>query len=119
MNVTIRNLFADLPAPLPDERFDALLDGDSFRMERIVSTGQATPAGQWYDQEREEWVLVLRGAARLLVEGGGEAVPLGPGDYVRIPAHCRHRVQWTTPDEPTVWLALHFKDAKTTGSAKD
>lgn len=108
MNIHVQNLFADLPAALPDERFDELLRGQEFRLERILSTGQATPAGQWYDQEQAEWVLVVRGSAQLLFAGESAAVELGPGDAVLIPPHCRHRVQWTDPGQPTVWLAIHF-----------
>jgi len=108
MKIPVENILANLPTKLPDERFDELLRGDGFRLERILSTGQATPAGQWYDQDQPEWVLVLRGSAQLQFEGEAEAVELGPGDYVLIPAHCRHRVQWTDPRYPTVWLALHF-----------
>ncbi len=107
MKMPVENIFADLPATLPDERFDQLLGGNDFRLERIVSTGQSTPAGQWYDQDHAEWVLVLRGSAQLQLEGEEAAVALGPGDYVLIPAHCRHRVEWTDACEPTVWLALH------------
>ena len=109
MKMPVENILADLPTKLPDERFDELLCGGGFRLERIVSTGQATPAGQWYDQDHAEWVLVLRGSAELQFEGEAEAVQLGPGDYVLIPAHCRHRVQWTDPCDPTVWLAVHFR----------
>ena len=108
MNIPVENIFSNLPVKLPNERFDELLRGDGFRLERILSTGQATPAGQWYDQDQAEWVLVLRGSAQLQFEGEAEAVELGPGDHVLIPAHCRHRVQWTDPRYPTVWLAVHF-----------
>jgi len=111
MNINLQNLLANLPATLADERFDELLRGRDFRLERILSTGHATPGGQWYDQEQAEWVLVLCGSAQLLFEGEPAAVELGPGDHVLIPPHCRHRVQWTVPDEPTVWLAVHFTPA--------
>ena len=109
MNVSLENIFANVPHHLPDERFEELARGGVFRLERIISTGHFTPTGQWYDQDHEEWVLVLRGSARLRFDGEPETVALGPGDYVRIPAHCRHRVEWTDPAEPTVWLALHFE----------
>jgi cupin 2 domain-containing protein len=101
------NLYADLPTTLPEERFDDLLAGGRFRLVRIVSGGQATPPGAWYDQTEDEWVVLLKGAAGLLVEG--EAAPrcLAPGDWLLLPAHCRHRVEWTVADQPTVWLALH------------
>jgi cupin 2 domain-containing protein len=101
------NLFAGLPAASPDEQVDTLLAGGGLRLERIVSTGQATPAGQWYDQPADEWVVLLSGQALLLVEGEPAPRLLGPGDWLLLPAHCRHRVEWTQADPPTVWLALH------------
>lgn len=78
-----------------------------IRVERIVSWGHVTPPGSFYDQAWDEWVLVLTGAARLVIEGEPERV-LERGDCVFLPAHCRHRVTWTSPGEPTVWLALHI-----------
>ena len=84
-----------------------LLETPRVRIERIVSTGQASPPGFWYDQDRAEWVLVVSGAAGLLFEGEAEPLSLGPGDWVHIPAHRRHRVLWTDPANPTVWLAVH------------
>src|SRR5689334_15669449 len=101
------NLFAGLPPRLPEEVIETLLQADGLRIERIVSQGQASPPGFWYDQDQHEWVLVLRGAARLQIENGA-AVELRPGDYLHLPAHMRHRVEWTSPDEPTIWLAVHF-----------
>jgi cupin 2 domain-containing protein len=77
-------------------------------LERIVSTGQATPEGRWYDQERNEWVAVLSGSAGLLFEGEAGIRVLRPGDHVLIPAHRRHRVAWTDPQQQTVWLAIHY-----------
>lgn len=100
------NLFAGLPRHLPDELFTTLLEAANVRIERIVSHGHASPAGFWYDQDRHEWVVVLTGAARLRLEN--ETVELRPGDCVNLPAHARHRVEWTTPDEPTVWLAVFY-----------
>jgi len=108
MAPSVQNMYADVPGTLPEERFDELIRGGPFRLERIISTGHVTPAGQWYDQEHDEWVVVLRGAARLRFEHEAELVSLRPGDSVLIPAHRRHRVEWTDPREPTVWLALHF-----------
>ncbi|MFT4078641.1 cupin domain-containing protein [Rhodomicrobium sp.] len=105
------NIFADLPViGSADEDIAALLDVPGLRVERIVSTGQASPPDFWYDQPSAEWVLLLSGAARLRFEGEEEARTLKPGDYVFIPARRRHRVDWTPPDAPTVWLALHFDD---------
>ncbi|MEX0718569.1 MAG: cupin domain-containing protein [Planctomycetaceae bacterium] len=104
------NLFADLPADLPDELVETLLDAGHFRIERIVSHGHASPADFWYDQPRHEWVVVLRGAARLRFEDENESLEMRPGDFIDIPAHRRHWVEWTTPDEPTIWLAIHYDD---------
>jgi cupin 2 domain-containing protein len=102
------NLFASLPENLPEELIENLVENDEFRLERIVSTGHVTPAGEWYDQDSDEWVVLLTGAARLLFEAPNEVVTLKPGDHLKIPAHRKHRVEWTDPDKPTVWLALHF-----------
>lgn len=105
------NLFADIPDRLPDELLETLLADGTFRIERIVSHGHTSPAGFWYDQDQAEWVIVLQGSARLEFEGD-EPLPMGPGDFVHIPAHKRHRVAWTTPDEPTIWLAVHYEEQK-------
>jgi cupin 2 domain-containing protein len=102
------NLFVDITSRLSDELVETLLAGAAFRVERIVSHGHASPAGFWYDQDRPEWVVVLRGRARLRLEGE-EPLPLGPGDFLNIPARRRHRVEWTAPDEPTVWMAIHYE----------
>jgi len=101
------NLFAGVPARLDAERFDTLVEAKGMRLERIVSTGQTTPPGEWFDQDRDEWVVLLAGAAELLFEGESGPRLLAPGDWLRIPAHARHRVNRTDPDQPTVWLALH------------
>ena len=102
------NLFADLPSSSPEELFATLLERPGLRVERIVSYGRASPEGFWYDQPTGEWVVVLKGAAKLRFEDG--VVELKPGDWIDIPAHVRHRVEWTTPNEPTVWLAIHYGD---------
>ena len=105
------NLFTDLPSNLPDELFTTLLEANNLRIERIVSHGHASPEGFWYDQDQHEWVVVLQGAARLSIEG--ESKELKPGDFISIPAHQKHRVEWTTPDEPTVWLAVVYGEVRT------
>ncbi len=105
---TPRNLFADLALPLPDELCQVLVTAADVRIERIVSHGHASPASFWYDQSQHEWVAVLQGAARLRFEGEEPPVEMRPGDFVNIPAHRRHRVEWTTPDEPTIWLAMFY-----------
>lgn len=107
----IHNILADLPPAIPDEDIETLVDASSVRIERIVSCGQSTPAGQWFDQARDEWVLVLSGSAELLFEGSAAARRMTAGDAVLIPAGCRHRVSWTDPALKTVWLAVHFTPA--------
>jgi len=102
------NLLADVPADLVNELTTVLAGNRNVRIERIVSTGQVSPAGFWYDQHEHEWVLVLQGAARLSIEGAGEPLELTAGDHALIPARTRHRVEWTVPREPTVWLAVFF-----------
>jgi len=101
------NLFQNIPVQLDDESFEVLLRGRSFRAERIVSRGQKSPEGFWYQQVEAEWVMVLQGAARLLFEDG-TLKSLRPGDYLLTPPGVRHRVDWTDPTVPTVWLAIHF-----------
>jgi cupin 2 domain-containing protein len=103
------NLFANALTGVAEELFTALLERPDVRIERIVSHGQASPPGFWYDQEQHEWVLVLKGAARLRLEGDDQDIEMLPGDYLNIPAHPRHRVKWTTPEEPTVWLAVLYR----------
>lgn len=106
---TTGNLRDGLPAaPVPDEVFEELAERDGVRIERIVSTGHVTPEGEWYDQERDEWVLVAEGEARLRIDGETEDRALGAGDWIVLPAHCRHRVSWTRTDPPTIWLAVHL-----------
>lgn len=105
--MSMNNLFDSLPAALPDEVFETLHKSGDIHIERIVSLGHSSPEGFWYDQEQDEWVVVLRGVARLRFEEQDEAVDMKPGDFVLIPAGARHRVEWTTPDEPTIWLAVH------------
>lgn len=95
-----------MPAVAVAEDVQPLVVNGATRIERIVSTGQASPAGFWYDQEEDEFVLLVTGAARLAIEGRPEPVLLEPGDWVNLPAHCRHRVEWTSAQPPTVWLAV-------------
>jgi cupin 2 domain-containing protein len=103
------NLFDEVPCALGEEQFKSLLISRNVRIERIVSMGQSSPPGFWYDQEEGEWVVVLKGAAKLLVEGEDTPLRLGPGDFIDLPAHTRHRVEWTDPTTPTVWLAVFYR----------
>jgi cupin 2 domain-containing protein len=100
------NLLRDLPDARAGEVTDTMLAAPGLRIERIVSLGQASPPGFWYDQQEAEWVLLLAGAARLRFADEEEARVLGPGDCLHIAAHRRHRVEWTDPAQPTVWLAV-------------
>jgi len=102
------NLFADLPARSDAELTTILAEGPGVVIERIVSTGQASPAGFWYDQDWTEWVALLTGSAAVLFEGEGKPRVLTPGGHLTIPPLARHRVEWTDADEPTVWLAVHM-----------
>ncbi len=103
------DLFADVPARLDNEVTAVLAELPGARIERIVSTGQASPPGFWYDQDWTEWVVVLTGSAGLMIDGEAAPRVLDPGDYVEIQPHVRHRVEWTDADEPTVWLAVHAR----------
>ena len=104
----INNLFTQITQASDSEVFETLLLTDDLKLERIVSTGQATPPGQWFDQDRDEWVVLLSGSAGLLFEGERDIRVLLPGDYLLVPAHTRHRVEWTETGTETVWLALHY-----------
>ncbi len=107
-NKRTENLFRDIPENVPEELFTELASGGSTRIVRIVSTGHTTPEGEWYDQDDDEWVVVLKGKARIKFADGRDDLEMKPGDHVLLPAHCRHRVDWTSDEEPTVWLAVHF-----------
>lgn len=101
------NIFANIPDHLAEELIQKLVDGKHIKIERIVSHGHTTPEGTWYDQAWGEWVILLRGQAALRYEDG-VMLSLKEGDFTHIPAHCRHRVEWTSPDVDTIWLAIHF-----------
>lgn len=105
----IRNLFKNLPDVCSAEIFQTILENGSLRIERIISEGQATPAGQWYDQIWDELVVLLQGSAGILFEGDASPFVLMPGDYFYIPAHKKHRVEWTNNNEKTIWLSVHMK----------
>ncbi|MBX3439652.1 MAG: cupin domain-containing protein [Planctomycetaceae bacterium] len=93
-----------------NETTEVLFENESVRIERIVSYGHTSAPGFWYDQDELEWVTLLAGEARLLFEGETSPLSMAPGDQVTIPAHRRHRVEWTTPREPTVWLAVFIRE---------
>ena len=102
-----QNPFADPLPHLSEELVETLVSAAGVRIERIVSHGHASPMEFWYGQPQHEWVMVLRGAAKLSFEDG--IVEMRSGDFINIPAHKKHRVEWTTPDEPTIWLAVFYE----------
>ncbi|MBN1993954.1 MAG: cupin domain-containing protein [Anaerolineae bacterium] len=102
------NIFEDVKTSLVEEEVQTLMATGAVKIERIVSTGQQSPEGFWYDQETHEWVLVLAGRGVIEYENGSR-IELKPGDHLHIPAHQKHRVKETSRQEPTVWLAVHYK----------
>ena len=103
------NLFADIPASLPEEFIEVLAEGSGkLQVERIVSRGHASPPGFWYEQETTEFVVLLKGSATLRFDDGHEPYPMGPGDWVTIPKGHRHRVETTSAGCDTVWIAVHW-----------
>ncbi len=101
------NLFS-LPVDfdISEEFLQTLFSGEDIRLERIISTGHTTPEGEWFDQEKDEWVLLLEGRAEILYESG-EETEMVPGDWIFIPAHRKHRVTFTSSEPRCFWLALH------------
>lgn len=107
-NFPINNLFNNVPVSFTDEFVDILSENKNVRIERIVSKGHASPENFWYDQDRDEFVILLKGSARLAFKDEQEVVELKPGDYLHIRAHVKHRVEWTSTKEDTFWLAVHY-----------
>jgi cupin 2 domain-containing protein len=103
------NIFANIPARVASEIVERIAHSSAVTIERIISPrGYASPGGFWYDGDRNEWVLVLQGGAAVLFEGESSPRLLSAGDQMTIPAHTRHRVEWTDPDQVTVWLAVFY-----------
>lgn len=104
----MKNIFADIPGQLPEELFTTLLQHKNLKIERIVSRGHANADDQWYDQDHDEWVLLVQGEAILKLSEQRQLIKLQAGDYLLIPAGCKHRVEWTRPEIDNIWLAIHF-----------
>ena len=104
------NIYNDIPEKLPNELLQILFQNNSLRIERIVSKGHSNPVNEWYDQDGDEWVLLIQGRARLQLAEQG-MIDLKPGDHLLLPAHQRHRVDWTDPDIETIWLAIHTQES--------
>ncbi len=102
------NIFSEIPIDLSEEVLEVIANKRSVRIERIISFGHSSPNNYWYDQKEDEFVILLSGSAQLLFENEAECKEFLPGDYMLIPAHTRHRVESTDPDEESVWLAIHF-----------
>ena len=107
MTIDIGNLFESLPDTINEELFTEIVRGENIKIERIVSKGHISPESEWYDQDDNEWVVVLKGEARLSFENN-KVVHLVAGSHLNIPAHTKHKVTWTTPDTETIWLAIHY-----------
>lgn len=108
MNTRLNNIFSELPAQLPTELFQTLAENPHVKIERIISQGQASPPDFWYDQVHAEWVILLQGHARLQFAKDRTIITLTAGDYLFIPAHEKHRVDWTDPATISIWLAIHL-----------
>ncbi|MCW8884721.1 MAG: cupin domain-containing protein [Motiliproteus sp.] len=104
----MNNLFAGIPSDLPQELIDTLLEAEGLRLQRIVSSNHSSAEGFWYQQQENEWVLVIQGAARLQIEEQDQELELKTGDYLNIPAGLRHRVSWTSADPDCIWLCLFY-----------
>jgi cupin 2 domain-containing protein len=109
MKATTHNILNAIPEHLPDELIETICRQGNIRIERILSQGHSTPLGQWYDQAWDEWILLLKGQARLSYHHTDQQIQLTAGDYLLIPAHTQHRVEWTPADTTTIWLAIHLQ----------
>ncbi|MCD6433077.1 MAG: cupin domain-containing protein [Sulfurimonas sp.] len=103
----MNNIFKNIPPTQKDEFFENIFSKDGLKIERIVSKGHISPEFGWYDQDSDEWVIVLEGEAILSFEDSDD-MKLCSGDYINIPAHTKHKVSWTTPEKETIWLAVHY-----------
>jgi len=104
----VENILANIPEQMPEELFTCILQHNNLKIERIVSRGHASPNDEWYDQDHQEWILLIQGEAELEFADKSQLVKLQAGDYLLIPAHCKHRVNRTNPEKDTIWLAIHF-----------
>ncbi len=101
------NIFSDIPKEIKDELFEDIISKDGLKIERIVSKGHTSPKTGWYDQESDEWVILIKGEAVLSFEDADD-VRLKAGEYINIPAHKKHKVSWSDPDNESIWLAVHY-----------
>lgn len=106
--MSIENIFSGIPQQITQEITDVIVSSPEARIEKIVSKGHSSPRDYWYDQEQNEWVIVIKGKARLEFYGEIQLVELNEGDYINIPSHKKHRVDWTDPESETIWLAVFY-----------
>jgi cupin 2 domain-containing protein len=110
MTLDIKNIFSGIRNQSPEELFETIIKTNQLKIERIISSGQSTDKEKWYDQDADEWVILLKGSAGLLFERSNDEIIMKPGDYVNIPAHHKHRVEWTDANEETIWLAVRYQN---------
>ncbi len=103
-----RNIFRNIPEKISDEIFEKILENNNVRIERIISKGHSTPKDFWYDQEENEWVILLKGSAEILFKNNSVIIHLKVGDYLNINSHVKHRVEYTDPNIETIWLAVFY-----------
>ncbi len=104
----LKNIFSDIPKRLPDELIEIISEKQNIRIERIISRGHISSSDFWYDQDKQEFVMLISGEAKMRFEKGNTIVHMKAGDYIIISAHERHRVEWTSTDRDTVWLAVYY-----------
>jgi cupin 2 domain-containing protein len=104
----VKNIFKRIPSNMKEEFIEALMEAKDVKIERIVSKGHSSPPGHWFNQDRDEYVILLKGSAGILFEGKDDVTIMGRGDYLNIPANVKHRVEWTDTKEETVWLAVYY-----------
>ena len=102
------NIFSDIPQHLPNEIFQTIINTSSCKIERIISKSHSSPKDFWYNQDQNEWVIILKGQAQIEFEKDKKVVKMKTGDYINLPAHCKHRVKWTHPEKETIWLAVFY-----------
>ncbi len=104
----VKNILKNIPKSLPNELFEKILQSKNCKIERIISKGHVTPKEKWYDQNENEWIILIKGSAELLLENN-KTIKMQEGDYINIPAHTKHRLEKTDPKKETIWLAVFYK----------
>lgn len=105
---TMKNIFENIPGKIPNEIFEEIVSSKNIKIQRIISKGHLSPQNFWYEQEENEWVILIKGKAGLRFFDGNELIELNAGDYINIPARKKHRVEWTDTEGETIWLAVFY-----------